>query len=118
MSNKEPWLAVNLSKIFPGLGQIYSGDKRKGYIIIFLNLFLPIIGAWLILSIPGNILLGVILFLFVFILAIWSLFDAYHSAKSKNTQEFESLRKQSKDPWLATFLSNLFLGIGYFYIGR
>jgi signal peptidase I len=49
-------------------------------------------------------------------LSIWNLFDAYNCAKRKNSQEFENLRKQSKDPWLATFLSNVFLGSGYFYI--
>jgi signal peptidase I len=38
MYNKEPWLAVNLSKIFPGLGQIYSGKKQKGYYFSIVHL--------------------------------------------------------------------------------
>jgi signal peptidase I len=29
MANKKPWLAVNLSHLFPGVGQIYAGDKNK-----------------------------------------------------------------------------------------
>ncbi|AFY43572.1 signal peptidase I [Nostoc sp. PCC 7107] len=118
MSNREPWLAVNFSKILPGLGQIYSGDRNRGYIIIALYLLLFIISFWLILGIRGSIVLGLILLLSQFVLAIWNLFDAYHCAKSKNSPEFESIRKASKDPWLGTFLSNLFLGIGYFYIGK
>ena len=118
MSNREPWLAVNFSKMLPGLGQIYSGNQSRGYIIIVLYFLLIIICFWLIFGISGNIVWGVTLLLSQFVLYIWNLFDAYNCAKSKNSQEFESLRKQSKDPWLATFLSNSFLGIGYFYIGK
>jgi signal peptidase I len=118
LSNREPWLAVNLSEILPGLGQIYSGNQSRGYIILSLNILLFILSLWLILGISGNILLGLTCLLSQFILFIWNLFDAYHCAKSKNSPEFERLRKQSKDPWLATFLSNIFLGIGYFYIGK
>jgi signal peptidase I len=39
MSNKEPWLAVNLSRLLPGIGQIYSGKRLKGYIILVSYLF-------------------------------------------------------------------------------
>ncbi len=55
MSNKEPWLAVNLSSLFPGIGQIYSGKKLKGYFLIFFYIALYIIGLWQILSPPGNV---------------------------------------------------------------
>jgi signal peptidase I len=34
LSGKEPWLAVNLSMIFPGIGQIYSGNALRGWIFI------------------------------------------------------------------------------------
>ena len=40
MNKKEPWLAVILSSIFPGIGQIYSGKKIKGIIIILVLLLL------------------------------------------------------------------------------
>ena len=116
MSNKEPWLAVNLSKIFPGLGQIYSGKKLKGYLIVFFYLVLSVFGFWQILSIEGNIFIGVCILLATMLVWFANLFDAYASAKSNNTREFEVLRQQSKDPWLAMFLSQIFLGIGHFYI--
>lgn len=118
MYNKEPWLAVNLSRIFPGLGQIYSGKKQKGYLLIFLTIAVNIVGSWLIISPEGNILIGIGCVISNLIFAFWNLFDAYSSAKSNNSQEFEELRKQNKDPWLAMFLSQLFLGIGNFYIGK
>ena len=34
LSGKEPWLDVNLSMIFPGIGQIYSGNALRGWIFI------------------------------------------------------------------------------------
>ncbi|MBW4614664.1 MAG: signal peptidase I [Desmonostoc vinosum HA7617-LM4] len=119
MSNKEPWLAVNLSKILPGLGQIYTGKKSKGYFLILITITLNILTLWVVLSPTANVITsGAGILGTIFILWLWNLFDAYRSAKSKNTPEFETLRKQSKDPWLAMFLSQLFLGIGHFYIGK
>jgi signal peptidase I len=118
MSNKEPWLAVNLSRILPGLGQIYSGKKQKGYFLVFLTIALNIVCIWLIISPKGNILIGIGCLVSSLIFAFWNLFDAYATAKSNNSQEFEELRKQNKDPWLAMFLSQLFFGIGHFYIGK
>lgn len=119
MSNKEPWLAVNLSKIFPGLGQIYAGDKQKGYLFIFLTIALSVLSIWLIISPTVNIFIGLVCLVFCnVIFGLWNLFDAYASAKNKNSQEFEELRKKHKDPWLAMFLSQLFWGLGHFYIGK
>ncbi len=34
LSEKEHWLAVNLSMFFPGVGQIYSGKVIRGWIFI------------------------------------------------------------------------------------
>jgi signal peptidase I len=116
--SKEPWLAVNLSKIFPGLGQIYSGKKIRGYFLIFIYIALYITALWLIVSSKGDLIIGVGLLVTLGFVWLWNLFDAYSAAKSKNTPEFEESRRQSKDPWLAMFLSQLFLGIGHFYIGK
>ncbi|BDA74082.1 hypothetical protein CAL7716_082480 [Calothrix sp. PCC 7716] len=118
MKNKEPWLAVNLSKIFPGLGQIYSGNKIRGYLIILICIATQIIASYIIISPTGNVLIGVGFFLISFIIGIWNLFDAYNCVKKKNNQDFEYSRQQNKDPWKAMFLSQLFLGIGHFYIGK
>ena len=50
MSNKSPTLAALLSFIFPGLGQIYAGQIRKG-VIWAIPMLLVIVGAgWLLLG--------------------------------------------------------------------
>ncbi|MEL7225739.1 MAG: hypothetical protein AAGL17_12995 [Cyanobacteria bacterium J06576_12] len=37
---KEPWLAVLLSTIFPGIGQIYAGRRLRGALVFGLAIFL------------------------------------------------------------------------------
>lgn len=115
-NNKEPWLAVNLSKILPGIGQIYAGKTFKGYIILLSYFLLMGIGGWLMLNSTGNVLIGIAVLTIALILTIWNLFDAYYSAKSRNSRDFESTRKQSKDAWLAVFLSGFIPGLGHAYL--
>ncbi len=40
------WLAVILSFFMPGLGQVYCGKIAKGFVLIFLYYFLPLILLW------------------------------------------------------------------------
>jgi signal peptidase I len=118
-SNKEPWLAANLSLILPGIGQIYAGKSTKGYIILAIFSLLTIVGGWIIISPTGDSRIGIAILIFsLILLPIWNLFDAYYSARSKNSMEFESLRKQSKDFWLAIFLSRYIPGLGHAYLGK
>jgi signal peptidase I len=116
LSGKEPWLAVNLSMFWPGIGQIYSGNALRGWIFIISQILLSCLAGWLILSSTGDILIGLILLLATVLVNIASLFDAHRYAKKANTVSFEELRKSSKDPWLAVFLSRIIPGIGHLYI--
>lgn len=50
MSKPSPALAALLSFIFPGLGQIYAGEARKGIIWALPMLVILIGGAWLVFS--------------------------------------------------------------------
>jgi signal peptidase I len=117
--NKEPWLAVNLSGILPGLGQIYAGKSVKGYLILLSYVLLIVVGFWLLLSPLGNAAIGMaVLAIAVLILPIVNLFDAHYSARHGNSREFESERKQNKDAWLAVFLSGWIPGLGHVYIKK
>jgi signal peptidase I len=117
-NNKEPWLAVNLSKVMPGIGQIYAGKTVKGYIILSSFFLLLAIGIGLIIN-PGSFPVGIVfLAIGLVFLPIWNLFDAYSSAKHRNSLEFESERKQNKDPWLAVFLSSFIPGLGHAYLRK
>lgn len=53
MSNKSPTLAALLSFIFPGLGQIYAGDVRKGVIWAIPMLLIIFFGLWIVFG--GNL---------------------------------------------------------------
>ncbi|HEY9833817.1 MAG TPA: signal peptidase I [Stenomitos sp.] len=118
LSGKEPWLAVNLSMFWPGIGQIYSGKIIRGCIFIASQIVLSGLGGWLIFSPTGNILIGFSCFLAGALVSIWSLFDAHQCAKKANSPSFQEVRKSSKDPWLAVFLSRILPGIGHFYINQ
>jgi signal peptidase I len=118
VSGKEPWLAVNLSMFWPGIGQIYSGKVLRGWIFIISQILLICIGGWLLFTPTGDIRIGLILLLSTLVVGIWSFFDAYRCAKNANSLSFEELRKSRKDPWLAVFLSRIIPGIGHLYIKK
>lgn len=117
-SVKEPWLAVNLSMFFPGIGQIYAGNLTRGYIFISSHILLFFLGLWLVISSQGNPLIGICCLLATIIVFIWSLFDAYKCVIRANNPTFEAFRRRSKDPWLAVFLTRIFLGLGHLYINK
>lgn len=115
---KEPWLAVSLSKFFMGAGQIYAGKLIKGCSLIFTEIILLCSILWIIFSQNGNIKMGLGLFLIFKAVGIWNLFDAYKSTQKTNSETFENSRKNNKDPWLSVFLSNIVPGLGHFYIKK
>ena len=117
---KEPWLATNFSFLLPGLGQFYSKSYIKGILFLFTYLALLITGFYLFLFLLNSV--SIILSIFCLFLAglisFIGLFDAYYSAKKRNTDTFNQERKKYKDPWLAVFLSHFIPGMGHIYIGK
>jgi signal peptidase I len=116
--NKDPWLAVDLSRLFPGLGQLYARQILRGLIIFFLSLCLSLMGLYTLLLASDSLLIGAFLLLLQFALGIWSLFDAHQCARRQNSIEYETMRKQSKNAWLAIFWAEFFPGLGHFYLGK
>ncbi|MBW4681212.1 MAG: signal peptidase I [Microcoleus vaginatus WJT46-NPBG5] len=131
--NKEPWLAVNLSLFFPGIGQIYAGKPLKGIILIVIQASLILIAAWSIFSPTGNTVTGISFLAFIVVIYILNLFDAHNSIKKNNPQKANkpsinqsptylsfTLHRSSaiKDFWFAVFLSQILPGIGHLYIEK
>ena len=115
---KEPWFATNLSLFFPGIGQIYSGNKLKGVIFIISKIILSCWMLWIIIFPDKHLLIDGLIWLFFYVLiGNWNLIDAYKSTKRINSAAFEDIRKRNKDPWLAVFMSRIIPGMGHLYIG-
>jgi signal peptidase I len=115
---KEPWLAVVLSSFLAGIGQIYAERKLRGTILIFTTVALFCFSIWSILNPKCDILITTGIYVAIFIIWIWNLFDAHKCARKANSEDFEIERKLNKDPWLALFLSDLIPGIGHLYLMR
>ena len=115
---KEPWYVANLSFFFPGIGQIYSGNKLKGVIFIISKIVLSFWMLWIIIYPDKHLLIdGLIWLSFYILIGNWNLIDAYLSTKKINPPAFENIRKSNKDPWLAVLLSRIIPGFGHIYIG-
>lgn len=82
--SKEPWLAIALSSLIIGIGQIYSGRTLRGIILITTYIILNSIYIWTILNAQCDILISASIFFVLTIIYIWNLFDAYKCAIEKN----------------------------------
>ncbi len=115
---REPWLAVNLSMLLPGLGQMYARRPRRGLAILAASVAASGCALWQFFSATGSMSLGVCAILAATGLEILILFDAHRCAAKANPTAFETARKQAKDPWLAVFLSRIVIGVGHLYLKR
>jgi hypothetical protein len=96
-ARNHPGVAAVLSFVFNGLGQIYNGQIAKGLLIVSissLSLLILIIGSIFIglwafnkILFQSQLLWGVLLFVegmvFICLLGLYSIFDAYKTACKK-----------------------------------
>lgn len=122
---KEPWLAVNLSLVLPGTGQIYAGKKLKGIFILIALIVLLACCIWSIFAARGNTLIGMVGLGVGFLGYLWNLVDAYDCVGGKrNTINLTPYAKNvkpklsRKDAWLAVFLSQILPGLGHLYLQK
>lgn len=114
--NREPWLALSLSWLVPGGGQFYVKSYARGTIFIILAILFYIFWLASLISTKCSIFASTAIRLCSFIIVrVFACVDAYKLAKRFNTGEFEAARTESKDPWLAVFLSLLLPGLGHGY---
>lgn len=109
LHRKEPFLALLLSLLIAGLGQIYVGKVTRGLFIILSFvaftlgsslLFWGMNGAMMDMQDPFSrfgafFLIYVIGFIVMFIIWIWQLVDAYSLAERYNEQTFRT----GSPPW-------------------
>lgn len=65
ITGKEPWIAVNLSMLFPEIGQIYGGSAVKGWFLIIIQLFAFGLGGWILIAPYKNFLITLISYLVI-----------------------------------------------------
>ncbi len=116
--SKEPWLAVVLSSLLMGIGQIYTGRLLRGIVLLLTDIVLQCSIILSILSPKCHSLVTIGIILFRWVVWIWNLFDTHKCARKTNPEEFETERKQNKDPWLVLFLSDLIPGLGQLYLKK
>lgn len=100
---RNPGTAAVLSFIFNGLGQIYNGQILKGIVIISLSavsMLILIMGSifigfwlWSKVIFAGQLVWGLVLFciglVFICVLGIYSILDAYKVASNVSTKSPE-----------------------------
>jgi signal peptidase I len=115
---REPWLAVMLSSVFPGLGHAYLGRRAMSAAIATGMIALSALIWWGIVSESGQIVLAIAAGVAAFALALWAAVDAHHRARDSNDPAFEAARRQQPDPWKAAWLSRLLPGLGHLYLRK
>lgn len=117
--NKQPWLAVNLSLFFPGLGQIYAGKYIRGLSLVIVQAASMAIAFWSIYSSQGNTVTALLFIFLLIVVYLANLFDAYYCVPKLPTYlARKGSRNQIKDPWYALFLSRILPGLGHLYLKK
>jgi signal peptidase I len=115
---RQPWLAVMLSSVFPGLGHVYAGRRLRATAIVTGMLVLSALIWWGLVSEAGEVWVGLGAAVAAFALALWAAVDAHHRVRDSNDADFEAARRQTPDPWKAAWLSRLLPGLGHLYLRR
>ncbi|AFY84022.1 signal peptidase I [Oscillatoria acuminata] len=116
---KDPWLAVNLSVLFPGLGQIYAGKFFRGLGIILIEAVLIAVALATFFSPEGNTLTSLGLVFPIFGIYLVNIIDAHRCFKPLSFLRLERVLKNKRNknnPWVAVFLSQLLPGLGHLYL--
>lgn len=118
-AEKSPWLAVNLSAVLPGVGQMYDGAIARGIILLLAHVALIWFIFWSIFDARGNTARGLLLLLPFLALYLFNLWDSHHAARRVSSLASVSpLRFETNDPWYPVLLSHVLPGLGQLYLQR
>ncbi len=83
-AKKSPILAAVLSFLIPGLGQIYSGERRKGMGFFLIGAMFVMLEIFLIRNNDRGMELGPVLVAGISIILFWifNIYDAHTTAKT------------------------------------
>lgn len=117
--DKDPWLAVNLSMFFPGIGQFYGEYILKGIIFFSGQLILLIMTVWHIFAADGNTVTGLICLGIAIIIYLVNILDAHLGIYNKRRDKLlEKIPRKQKNPWFAVFVSRILPGLGHLYLQK
>lgn len=110
-----PWIAVNLSVLWPGMGQCYGNAWIKGLLLASVTVGFLWYGTWSIFSAHGNTMTGLLVFATVGALYVMNVLDAYHTLKPLPKPSM-SIYQPKRNRWYAVFLSQILPGFGHLYL--
>ena len=111
----DPWIAVNLSVIWPGLGQLYSKAIAKGIGFAIATLVLMYAVGWSLFAADGNTITGLWMIGVLVILYVFNLFDAYDTIRPLPKPDPREIYQPSQNRWYGLFLSQILPGFGHLY---
>ena len=119
-AQKSPWLAVNLSAVLPGAGQIYDGAIARGIVIALAHVGLIWFIVWSIFGAQGNTARGAVAAAALLCpLPIQTFWDSHHAARRVSSlANVSPLRFATSDPWYPVLLSHVLPGLGQLYLQR
>lgn len=113
---KDPWLAVNLSMFFPGIGQFYARQWVKGLLFLLVQVGLLAITLWSIFSAEGNPAIGLLYFCLAVGVYLVNILDAHLGVYYPQRDVIaEKIPRTNKNPWFAVFASRVLPGLGHLY---
>ncbi|MEA5466490.1 signal peptidase I [Leptothoe sp. PORK10 BA2] len=110
-----PWLAVNYSLVFPGLGQLYSAFWAKGISLVLVAVVMIGYATWSIFGANGQTMRGFWTIGGFLLVYSFSILDAYRGTQPGYSTRI-SVPQGTNDPWYAVFLSQLLPGLGHLYL--
>ena len=115
---KEPWLAVNLSYLVPGIGQFYAGAWAAGTTFLAGSAVLAVAAQRAFLAADGSVAFALLAAILLANFWLLNVHHAHRCARNLNTPEANRARRRAADPYLAVFLTQPLPGIGHFYLRR
>ncbi|ACB51312.1 signal peptidase I [Crocosphaera subtropica ATCC 51142] len=117
--SKDPWLAVNLSMFFPGLGQFYAGNYLQGFLFFNGQILWIVLTVWHIFGAKGNTVMGFICLGITIIFYFISLIEVHFSVyKKRNDPKLEKIPRKHKNLWFAIFITRILPGLGHLYLQK